>query len=362
MGKEIELRNVTRVGMISDLHYKISRKNNKFIRHVTDAVNLFVRECRNRQVDLVVLLGDIFDLKFIIDTVAQDTAIRDLRTITDEFPTVMIVGNHETVYRANNEINILRMFSSDALIAHDYQNLTFGNTTLHFLPYFQDDIVLNKVPIMRRALNKQKNNKHYLFTHLGLRGFDFVEGHEDVWSELSVNDIDVGFERIFTGHLHHHQTIGKTTVVSSPIESHFNEGGDHGFVFLDVIKNSFKFVRNFNSPRFYEFDLTRDNLEKIGKLDHKAYLRIKVNEHIDPRLLYKYKRKLEKKHHFVSIRDLSRSAEEKIVSIDGWGEWVAREPQDILIDWLKTQIEENDFLKDYEVQDLMHLMVDKPGI
>lgn len=323
------------IGFLSDLHVKLYKKNSNFLKHIIKSIDDFSDICIERKVKYVFILGDVFHLKDTVAVEAQHEALFALRKIMTRFPTYMIPGNHDILSKGDAKINGLSIFRDSCNFYDDYNFVDLDSYRFHLLPYFNDEIILNKI----KEVQFHKTYKNILCTHLGLKGFNLDNGHEDIYSELDVNSLGDDFHRIFSGHYHAFQSKGKVTYVSSPYESHFGDEGDHGWTFYDLQKDEIEFVPNLNSPRFITFELTSNNMKKINEIKS-SFIKLLIKKNIDSSLLIQYREKLLKNGNFDVFFewDIAKSSQKIAVAKD-WETIVSSNPEDIL----KSYINDNNF-------------------
>ena len=200
-----------RVGLISDLHYKTYKKSNSFLRYVEQAVENFYEIAEKQNVDEVFILGDVFQMKDRIEVQSLQKALRSLRKVMRRWPTKVITGNHDVLLYENNSINSLEVFDSDCEVITDYRRYVpqgVGESVFHFMPFFKDDILREKMASIE--MDPQRHN--VLLCHVAVKSMQISEGHEDVWSDIELDDIRGDeFNQIFSGHVHHHSTTGNFT-------------------------------------------------------------------------------------------------------------------------------------------------------
>jgi DNA repair exonuclease SbcCD nuclease subunit len=319
---------MTKIAFISDLHLKTHKSSEAFLPHIARTIDLFIEETEKRKIKTVFILGDVFHVKHTISTYTQNVAIDSLNKIFKKFNTYMIPGNHDILSKGDTSINSLKIFKDSCHLFEDYTQVQIEGDTFHFIPYFQDSILLNKIK------NVQLNfGKNFLCSHIGFRGFILDNNHEDIYSEIEVGDIDRGFDRIFSGHYHSFQTRGKVTYISSPYESHFNDEGHHGFVFYDTSTDHIEFFENHLSPRFVSTELNAQNLDYINTIEN-SFIKLIIKKHIDNQVLLKFKEKLLKKNFDVLFNFDLATTSSKIAIAKSWEEFVNEGPEEILTSYV----------------------------
>lgn len=328
------------IGIVSDIHLHLGKKSD-YINYIYKSLDFFFDECKRRDITSVFALGDIVEYKDKIDIFVLTSMLDYFRDKKDRgFLITFLVGNHETVRRADNDINFLKVFEKEFNVVADYHFVDDKNTRFHFMPYFKDDILQEKVKQIKFT---KKIEKNYLFTHLSFKNFDVGGGHEDVWSEYT-SDIfeNLGFDRIFSGHYHKHQTINKTTYISSPMITNFGESGEekfHGFVFFDSKKNTFDFIQNPHLIKYKRVQLTKEIIPSLIK-EKNCYFEIIMDKHYDYSFKEKLKDKLEKTNYKVEFKYNISKKNQTVAKISDWTNIISEKPEDVLKNFVSSK--END--------------------
>lgn len=336
-----------KIGFISDIHFKLHKRSNKFLPHIVKSIEKFEQLCEERAVDCIMIGGDLFHIKDVISIEAQNVALDSLRNIMRKFPTYVITGNHDVFTKKDNSVNNVKIFASDCFFYQDYGYKDFSDSRWHFLPFFPDEVYVDKMSTAQLHPTK----KNYLLTHVGLRNFSVENGHEDVWSELSAEIFEDKFYRVFSGHYHSHQTRGSVTYISSPFESHFNDPGPHGFLFYDTTTDGIEFVQNELSPRFISVELTKQNLDFLKTIEN-SFIKLTISKHIDSQMLLKYKNRLLVKNFDVQFDfNMSSNSIKEIAIAKDWDDFVHESPEELL----KSYVNNNNF--GFESKELLEYII-----
>lgn len=321
-----------KIGLISDLHIKLHKKNNRFLPHITRSLDLFREQCEERKIESVFILGDVFHTKDMIGIETQHHALQSLTKIMKRFNTYLIPGNHDILTRNSTTINSVSIFRDTCHFIDDLKRFTLNKRDYYFLPFFQDEIVKEKLKTI--ILERES----YLLTHLGLRGFNLDNGHEDVFSDLAAEDINIGFKRIFSGHYHGYQTINNITYISSPFESHFGDHGQHGWCFYDDDADQLEFYENELSPRFVHAELNKKSMDDILSLKN-CFIKLKIKKNIEQIVLLKLRDKLLQNNFDVQFEWNIVNNIQKIAIAKDWENYISEDVEDII----KSYVKENEF-------------------
>jgi len=345
-----------RIGIISDLHWKISKGGNSFLKHVEAAVEYFYDLCIEYKVDRVLILGDTFHVKQSIDTYCLNRCLFSMRKLFAAFECDNLVGNHETLNRNNNTINLLNIFATESNVITDYKFVDIArDLRFHFMPYFNDEVLRES---KLSLIQSKPSANNIMFGHFSFQDFAVTEGHENVFSSMHADEVlSKGIDFIYSGHFHSYCDKDSVCYVSSPIESHFNEGGEHGFVFFDTNDLSKReFFPNIFSPRFIETTLTKKNYQEVINIKD-SYLSILLKNDLNPIAKESLKRKLLAKNYFVKINTIEAdsSTGDGISTVDGWDDYIFMTPEDMVVDYVhKNQVSDKDFTADDLIEEILY--------
>lgn len=326
-----------KIAFISDTHLNIWRKNNKFFKHIDNMFDDFYNLCKGQKIDLIIHLGDLFDSKQIVTTEGLIRVDRIIERFANEWPLILIPGNHDMVINDDTEINLVSNYKTynNVFVADKYSKIDLGKNILHCLPYIKNNLITE---INNININNKKNN--ILLSHFGVNGFKV---HEYTTEKI---DNEIGqikktylkkFDKIFLGHYHGYQTDNHIIYVSAPLQSrHGDQNDKHGFVIYNTYDDKFSFYDNISTPKFIELQLTKHNIEKLLKLKN-YYIKIEITKKVSKDLLIQLKTKLLKNNYDVKWK-YSFKESEQLAIIDGWSDIVYESPETIIkkyIDYLE---------------------------
>lgn len=332
-----------KIGLISDLHIQAFKKNSPFLKHIFETMENFYDLCKKKKVKEVFILGDTFHVKNQIELDALSDSIDFVRKYTKIYLHRFLVGNHDRITYENNVKNFTKIFASDADVIEDYKYIDYDENRFHFMPYFEDHIIKEKL----NNIKYSKNN--YLFGHFAFKGFNYDSGHEDIKSELSPEDINKKIKHTFSGHYHEHQSKNNVTYISSPMQHTFGDSLDkHGFIFIDSDSpQNFEFIENDKFPKFMTFELNKTSLKKIKELKS-TFLRIIIKKDISSKILDDLKLELLENNHAVKYVHELETKDEKFGIIENWDQISYVDNQQILdeyVDKIKTNLDKKKLIE-----------------
>ena len=334
-------------GLLGDLHVDIGDKNVRFD-FVENVIKEFKQKCLEEDVDFIVILGDLFHAKVITST---DILIRVSEIINDlaqDFEdTFILVGNHDRASYTETNLSLPNIFKGNPQIkVFDKLGSAYfnkQNTTLHFLPYFKDEIIVDTLK------NIKKNpGENYLFGHFGINGF-VMQGSKgvDYQSKCSPKHLN-GFDQTFLGHYHGYQTKFNVTYVGSPLQlRHGDEDMPHGFVIFNTTSSlGHEFYKSELPPTYVSMKLNKTNYEKLLKLKD-SYIRIFQTKKLDNKKLISLRDKLLKHNYDVTfVKDYEEKHELSVV--EGWDEIIKQDAEstfDTFLDKQEKILKENGWTK-----------------
>ena len=148
-------------------------------------------------------------------------------------------GNHDMFLRNSWKITSLRSFATLHRIYEKITVLNFEGRRHVIVPFIQDEAkymdIINKI-------DKKATEEDVLLTHIGVNNATLNECFLlKNWNIVTLDHTK--FTKIFSGHFHCHQTVGKLTYAGSPIPFRFDEGMvGHGFIVYDPGSAEHKFM------------------------------------------------------------------------------------------------------------------------
>jgi exonuclease SbcD len=249
--------------LITDTH--LADNNIPLVRSIwTQAIKV----CRDRGLDHIYHLGDVCDSR---DSQSQKV-LWHLSMMLEEahmnsIEVVVVPGNHDkTDY--GSERSFLDVFSYhpgvtvvDKYHCEDWTicNDKLMDTTLnvHLVPFFSQDVytISRKTPIDSKATN-------ILLTHIGVDGAVMNSGIK-LDSSLKGDDLFSEFTKVYVGHYHDQQDVGKKVrYIGAAYQHNYGEDNQKGFSILNSL-GEIEFVKA-EFPQYIKIVI---NLSKSTKSD-----------------------------------------------------------------------------------------------
>lgn len=199
------------------------------------------QHCISRDIKYIIILGDLLHDR---EQVRFDDLTELVKFLTDtEFCGIRVIalpGNHDMYLKNSWEINSLKPLTRYLTNYDKITNFTIDNTRFWVIPFINYESEYMKI---LDAVSKKHRPGDVLLTHVGVRSATlnicFLLKN---WSVVDFNDSP--FDRIYAGHFHIHQQVGRNVwYPGSPIPFRFDEGdSEHGFIIFDTETRDHEFI------------------------------------------------------------------------------------------------------------------------
>jgi len=299
-----------RICLIADSHWGARGDSQIFL----DYFSRFYREfffpyLDDHNIKTVIHLGDLVDRRKQLNYNTAQTMRREYiqPSIDRHIDTHMIVGNHDTYNKNNNEVNALRevVMGRPGFTIYSYPTVvSFDGVKTLMLPWISPD---NEE---RTAEALKFKGIKTVFAHLELVGFEMTCG------QMMDHGMDpkpfTKYPAVYTGHYHHKSSKKNIHYLGAPYEMNWNDYDDpKGFHIWDTETNNIEFIQN--PIRLFEKVYTSGNGVDCcpGKI-----VKVIVTEGTDRKKLDKIISILEKDAIDVQVIDNSTSIENVSISIE----------------------------------------------
>lgn len=278
---------------IADIHYGLKSSNDNSIKYLEWLENisgyfnnffipLLNSYCSKGYKPMVIVAGDFFDNRRNLRIDVMNSAIDIVETISKICPIVFCVGNHDTYYTNNNIITSLRVFSNieNVYIVEKTAKLKVCDKTIEIISWIENGV--------EESVLVKKSTADILVLHTDINGLKYPS---NIKIEGRVEAKGFKGSRIYSGHIHKHQTKGKITYIGSPYEIDKSDSGNVKGIYVnrfDFVQDTGtydmteEFIKNDYSPRFQIYDIEdiqkmKDYGENIDELLKNNYISIKYN-------------------------------------------------------------------------------------
>lgn len=304
--------------LISDIHFGVKKNDATVLKNTeqyikNDVCNIIEKE----SIDVMCVLGDLFDDRFELDVLVLNTVRNLLLYIVDRFPKLklkLLVGNHDAYYAHTNLVNSLNKFSGlheNIEVISEIKKYNFDGCRTVMVPWLIDGSKDEK--IFKKIVDHYNEHKKYSFDlclgHFSINGFEVIKG---VVEEKGIKQEDFNaFKSVFSGHFHIRNKIGNIQYLGCPYEITWNDAGDEkGVTVFDTHDHSVVFYKNTVSPRHVIIKASEiENIQDIDAVVKDNKVRLIIDKKVEN--IEKIEEKIESKcKEFTSI-------DETAIIIDG---------------------------------------------
>lgn len=276
-----------KVAIITDQHLGC-RNDNPVIaaHHAKFYENVFFPTLKERGIDTVLDLGDLFDRrKFINYNTLNFWYERYFDKLRSENITLhSIVGNHNTYFTNTNSINSLNLLLEKYPNVHIYNDapveLELDHTKILMVPW----LCRENRDASFDAIKKTK--AQIAMGHFSIVGFEMVKGRLcDSGLDRSLFD---KFSTVYSGHFHTQSSQGQIKYLGAPYEINWGDSGEkRGFHIFDTTTHDLEFVPNpYQIFYLLNYDGSDMKIEDLDRLElarlESTYLKVLVKDRGDP--------------------------------------------------------------------------------
>lgn len=282
-----------KIFIISDTHFGVRNCSPEWLKIQMDSMDWFVGRVRELSSisDRVVHLGDVFDSRQSIHMKALNAAPQKFRDLSSIVPIDIILGNHDCHDKNTNDINSVEpTFGTipNVTIMREPKVVDIGGRSIGFMPWRYGD-ESDRAAIEKATMESlRRDGAEILMCHTDMRGANF-----NPWQKIDGGCASVdfaGFRMVFSGHIHHRQTLSNVTFVGPPYSmTRSDVGNSKGFHVLDTETMKVKFYENPVCPKFLKVaakDIINMKLADFKRLVDNNFVDVIVDFHSSPDFPY----------------------------------------------------------------------------
>lgn len=345
--------------LISDIHLGAKNNNEKFLENskkyfMTDVCDVIEKE----SIDVLFILGDLFDNRLSINVLVKHTALEILNHILNKFPNVQIkilCGNHDLYYKNTLEVsslNIFKQFNPRVEVINKIKQFDFDGCSTVAVPWLvegsKNEIAFKKI------VNEWKTKQRKMFSlclgHFHVNGFEIVKGVIEN-KGLSQKDFEA-FDTVFSGHFHIRNKIENIQYLGCPYEITWNDWKNRkGLTVFNTKTKESTFYENTSSPKHIELKLSvLEETVDIEELAKNNFIKLIIDKEIDSDKKLEILTKIENKAVDFSLLD------QTTVHIEESGEEIDIESISSPVDCIHKYCDEIKIPEDIDVNELKLFM------
>lgn len=196
---------------------------------------------KRNSIKYVYVAGDLFHDRKSLDIDVLNAGYCFFKETRQEYDQEWVTspGNHDMFLKHSWDVNSLIPMSDHLTVINDVKILKFDDVRFWVVPFIYFERAYMRVI---DKISEQCQPGDNLLTHVGVRGAELNSCF--LLKDWSIVDFEnTPFERVYTGHFHTHQKVGKKVwYPGSLIPFKFDEGDvDHGFLVYDTEKRDHVF-------------------------------------------------------------------------------------------------------------------------
>lgn len=254
----------------TDIHLGHKANSNEHNEDCIQFIKWMISKAKEQNIETCLFLGDWHHNRQTVNVETLNYSYEAMKLLNDNFKeTYFIVGNHDLYFRDNRDISSL-------IYARDLENIIYIDEK-----YSKDDVVFYPW-LVGDEWKEIRNSKHkYVFGHFELPDF-YLNSMVKMPDTGELKDDD--FQKtghVFTGHFHKRQTKGNVTYIGNAFPHDFNDVWDdeRGVMILEWDKEP-EYYNWPDAPKYrrYEYNMIKDNPDKVFKGVSKLHLKIDYDE------------------------------------------------------------------------------------
>ena len=262
------------ISIFSDIHFGKSRDSQVKLTIVKKFISWFIAKNREQNTQVVVFNGDWFDNRNAISIITLNIAYDCIKELSKYWPVILIVGNHDTTYKGNIDVNSIRIFQEihNVTVIQDITELKLKDREVLLCPWQPD-------------INTLTKRYDYACGHFEFAGASLAQNQVFDGTSTILADLSRLAPVVFSGHFHIHKEYPykDSTIISigSPVELDWGDiGNDKGYYFLDTQTRQHTFIKNDGSPihHYYYWSKLKDGTQKLSKTEIEGnYIKLVVD-------------------------------------------------------------------------------------
>ena len=267
-----------KIWLLSDLHFGIYHNDKDWLKIQKDYFFDFFIPMIERTKDqrqMLLVLGDVFDNRRLLDIDIISTVYDIFKKLGEILPVFIIVGNHDTYKKGDNDINSLTIFKEikNVNVYSKPDILTVNNKNLLLCPWITDKE--EEKEVFKKYIKNYKCE--YVFAHTEFNGMSLNSDNSISNSGLDISDFKN--VKIISGHIHSSSSKETVLYTGSPYSmTRIDINTDKKLFYIEtetdnwVIKET---INNF-SPKFLKL-----NFNDIMEMDSEEFIKIIKNNFVD---------------------------------------------------------------------------------
>lgn len=303
-----------KIALISDIHFGCRNNSEQYLEMIkkffVETLNKLITE---RKITDVRILGDLFDCRNNINVRTLNVVLEVFEWFEKNNPSIIFTifpGNHDVYYRNKNDVNSMKVLKKHKnIILHEnvYIEEIKGKKILS-VPWL---VETTEDEMKFKSICDNPNKSFDLcLGHFEIKGFEINKGQYDETGKD--HGTFKNFNRVFSGHYHIRNTLGKISYLGCPYQLTWSDYEDKkGIHIYDIDTNTTEFVENVDSPIHVKVtidDITTKNLTVLRKIKGN-YVKLIIDKKMSDTFLVQAQSKIE------SLKPLKLDIENTVIEV-----------------------------------------------
>jgi len=218
---------------------------------IITALQNILSDCKERQINKMIIAGDIYHDKSILHSLAQDVFLDFIRNNRD-FEFIIIDGNHDkSSMSKSTNISALKNADMEPNVITVHETKIIDN--IAFVPWGSTMIE-----------DVKNSTQDYLISHFGVNEAELSNGLS-LTADIKMSDLKK-YKKVILGHYHKPQNLGNMWYCGSPIALDWNDKNqEKRYLILDTENDTIESIPTRGYKKYYELMIDSENKDEIIK-------------------------------------------------------------------------------------------------
>jgi DNA repair exonuclease SbcCD nuclease subunit len=287
-----------KIALISDIHFGCRNNSEQYLEMIRSFfINTLNKVLIDRKITDVRILGDLFDCRNNINVRTLNVVLEVFEWFEINNPNIVFTifpGNHDVYYKNKNDVNSMKVLKNHKnIVLHEKIHIeTLHGKRVISVPWLVDD---TEDEMKFKKICESETEKFDLcLGHFEIQGFEINKGQFDEFGKSQ--GIFKNFSRVFSGHYHIRNTLGRISYLGCPYQLTWGDYEDKkGIHIYDLDTNTTEFIENVDSPIHVKItidDILKKNLPVLKKIKGN-YVKLIIDKKVSDTFLVQAQSKIE---------------------------------------------------------------------
>jgi len=243
-----------KIAILGDLHIGTRNGSEIMTEHQKTFFDQFFGYLLSHNMDTVIQLGDLFDVRKQANYKVLDFAFRELfdKIEANKLNFHTLIGNHDIFYKETLSITSSQLVLRNYKHIHIHDNpttLSFDGVTFDIIPWICNENATQCMEYIR------KSKSDYCCGHFAINEFPVLGNI--LFEEGMDKNAFSHYKHVFSGHFHNRSSKGNISYIGIPYQLTWSDAmTENGFVVFDTQTHEWEYIAN---PDRYYYYMTYDD-------------------------------------------------------------------------------------------------------